>query len=105
MKTKNEEKVSITLSDVSNYDDHSVAKISVGDSSSDAYVSNSISLNVSSNEEHEVWINISGHTYTTVPNLDEPFTTHHDYLSHHFTEAEARALLALLVHELGKLDN
>lgn len=103
MKTVIEEKVSITLSDVSNYDDHSTAKIEVGNSDFDAYVSNSISMNVKSNENHEVWINISGHTYTSVPNI-EPFTTHLDYLSHHFTEAEARALLAVLVHELGKFD-
>jgi hypothetical protein len=103
MNTATQEKVGITLSDVSDYDDHSTAKIEVGTSEHEAYVSNTISMNVSSNEDHEVWISISGHTYAHVGNL-EPFTTHIDYLSHHFTEAEARALLALLVHELGKLD-
>jgi hypothetical protein len=105
MKTKNEEKVVITLSDVSAQHDHSTAKIENGNSDYDAYVSNSISVNVSSDSrDRNVWISITGHTYTSVGNL-EPFTTSVDYVSHHFTEAEARALLTLLSHEINKLDN
>lgn len=85
--------------------DHSVAKIEVknDDSDSDAYIANTISINASANEESEVWISITGHTYARA-GRSEPFTTNVDYLSHHFTKAEAQALLAVLIRELSKLD-
>jgi hypothetical protein len=103
MKTAIEEKVGITLSDVSDNDDHSTAKIEVGTHESEGYVSNSISINVHADpSDSQVWISINGHTYARVGH-SEAFSTSTDYLSHHFTEAEARALLALLTHELGKL--
>jgi hypothetical protein len=85
--------------------DHSVAKISVksDDSNSDAYISNSISMNVSAEPDSGVWISITGHTYARV-GWNEPISTSVDYISHHFTEAEARALLEILTNELRKLD-
>jgi hypothetical protein len=85
--------------------DHSVAKIEVknNDANSDAYISNSIRMNVSAEPDSGVWIAISGHTYARA-GWDEPFTTSVDYISHHFTEAEARALLEVLTNELRKLD-
>lgn len=85
--------------------DHSVAKISVknDDHTSEAYISNTVTMNVSAGEDEQVWISISGHTYARV-GWDEPFTTSVDYISHHFTKAEAKALLEILANELSKLD-
>jgi hypothetical protein len=89
-------------------DEPSVAKVVVSnldDSERDAYVSNSVSFHLSADlEEREVWVSITGHTFVRLDNVAETVTTHVDYLSHRFTEVEARALLATLVHELAKLD-
>lgn len=99
---KNAERVSIELS--TELGDHSRAKVEVkNDDTSDAYISNSVSVSVSADEDQQVWISISGHTYARVGHA-EPFTTSVDYISHHFTKAEAQALLACLVRELSKLD-
>lgn len=100
--TKNAEHVVLDLA--TEIGDHSRAKIEVkNDDDSDTYISNSISMNVSADSDEQVWISISGHTYARVGRA-EPFTTSVDYISHHFTKAEAQALLALLVRELSKLD-
>lgn len=85
--------------------DHSVATIEVKNSDdSDAYISNSVRMNVSADEDQQVWISISGHTYARV-GWAEPFTTSVDYISHHFTKSEAKALLAILANELAKLED
>lgn len=85
--------------------DHSVATIEVKNSDdSDSYISNSVRMNVSATEDSEVWISIGGHTYARV-GWAEPFTTSVDYISHHFTKNEAKALLAILANELAKLED
>jgi hypothetical protein len=54
-------------------------------------------------EERKVWVNIRTHTYIRIAD-ERPLNVNNDIASHRFTEAEARALLATLVHELAKLD-
>lgn len=98
---KIDEKVSIELS--TELGDHSRAKIEVKNDEGDAYISNSISINASADEDQQVWISISGHTYARA-GRGEAFTTNVDYLAHHFTKAEAQGLLAVLIRELSKLD-
>jgi hypothetical protein len=101
--TKNVEHVVLELA--TEIGDHSVAKIESknSDSNTDAYISNTVRMNVSADPESGVWISISGHTFARV-GYEEPFTTSVDFMSHHFTKAEAQALLALLVRELSLLD-
>lgn len=104
--TSNSEKVKIDLSDT--IDDSSVAKVSTGnteDRDADAYISNTVDFHVSADlDDRKVWISISGHTYASAGLSSESFTTSADYVSKHFTETEARVLLAVLTHELAKLD-
>lgn len=85
--------------------DHSVARISTisREHVADAYISNGVRMNVCADPEEGVWIAISGHTYAQI-GQGKPLTTSVDYISHHFTEAEARALLEILTNELRKLD-
>lgn len=100
--TQIEEQVKIDLA--TEIGDHSVATIEVKNSdTSDAYISNSVRISVSA-EDDQVWISIAGHTYARV-GWEEPFTTSVDYLSHHFTKNEAKALLAILANELAKLED
>ncbi len=102
--TKVVEQVKIDLA--TKIGDHSHAKVSVkNDDTSEAYISNTLEMNVSA-EEEQVWINIRQNTYASVGGAfgGQTFTTHHDLVSHHFTKAEAQALLALLVRELSLLD-
>lgn len=100
--TQIEEQVKIDLA--TEIGDHSVATIEVKNSdTSDAYISNNVRISVSA-EDDQVWISIAGHTYARV-GWEEPFTTSVDYLSHHFTKSEAKALLAVLANELAKLED
>ena len=100
--TQNGEQVKIDLA--TEIRDHSVATIEVKNSdTSDAYISNNVRISVSA-EDDQVWISIAGHTYARV-GWEEPFTTSVDYLSHHFTKSEAKALLAVLANELAKLED
>ncbi len=100
--TQIEEQVKIDLA--TEIGDHSIATIEVKNSdTSDAYISNSVRISVSA-EDDQVWISIAGHTYARV-GWEEPFTTSVDYLSHHFTKSEAKALLAVLANELAKLED
>jgi hypothetical protein len=88
--------------------DHSRAKVSVSnDDTNEAYVSNSVEMNVSADaDDNLVWVNIRQNTYVSVGGAfsGQTFTTHHDLISHHFTKAEAKALLEILANELSKLD-
>ncbi len=88
--------------------DHSRAKVSVtNDDTIDAYVSNTLEMNVSADDDdNQVWINIRQNTYASVGGAfaGQTFTTHHDLVSHHFTKAEAQALLEILSNELSKFD-
>ena len=100
------EKVKMTLSET--IDDSSVGKVSTGnteDRDSDAYISNTVDFHVSADaDEKQVWVSITSHTFASAGIRRESFSTNADYVSRHFTEAEARVLLALLTHELAKLD-
>lgn len=100
--TKIDEQVKVELS--TELGDHSRAKISVKHDEGDAYISNSIEMNVSADEDNQVWVSISGHTYAHLGN-HEAITTHPNYISHHFTKNEAKALLAILANELAKLED
>ena len=100
--TKTAERVSLNLTD----DESSVAQVVVnnfGDDDLEIYISNSVRIHVAADpEESTVWVNVAGHTFVRVGTL-EPVTTHVEIVSHRFTEAEARALVATLTHELAKL--
>jgi len=86
---------------------HSHAQVSVkNDDTSEAYISNAVEISVSADDDDaQVWVNIRQNTYASVGGFSgQTFTTHHDLISHHFTKAEAQALLACLVRELSFLD-
>lgn len=103
--TKVVEQVKIDLA--TKIGDHSHAKVSVkNDDTSEAYISNTLEMSVSADTDEQVWINIRQNTYASVGGAfaGQTFTTHHDLISHHFTKAEAQALLACLVRELSLLD-
>lgn len=97
-----DEKVTLDLS--TELGDHSVGKVEVrNEDDSDTHIANTLRINASASEDQQVWLSITGHTYARV-GWAEPFTTSADYISHHFTKAEAQALLAVLIRELSKLD-
>jgi hypothetical protein len=97
------ESVSLDLS--TSLDDPSTAKVAVRAASNDAFVSNSVDFFLRADvEDRKISVMASRHAYTSVEGFDEPFVSAGDLISHRFTEAEARALLATLVHELAKLD-
>jgi hypothetical protein len=100
---KEGESVSLELS--TTIDDPSTAKVAVRATSAEAFVSNSVDFFLRADiEDRKISIMASRHAYTSVEGFDEPFVSAGDLISHRFTEAEARALLATLVHELAKLD-
>lgn len=105
-KTEIAEKVKVTLSDLSDTDDQSNAKVEEHHSDENVWITNSLSLYVHADtEDRNVWISISGHTYASPTGIAAPsFTTNYDLIGHHFTEEQARALLAILSHEVSKLD-
>lgn len=97
-----EEQVRIELA--TEVGDHSRAKIAVknNDEVEDAYISNSVEMNVSAdNEDNQVWVSISAHNYAHVGH--QTFSNRVDLISHHFTMAEAKALLEILSNELAKV--
>lgn len=102
--TKIAESVSYDLS--SEKDESSVAEAhSRSERGASAYVSNSVKFHLrADSEDREIWFSITSHAYTALEDCDEPFVAHAELMSHRFTEVQARALLATLVHELAKLD-
>lgn len=102
--TKITESVSYDLS--AKNDESSVAEVqSRSERGASAYVSNSVKFHLrADSDDKEVWFAITSHAYTALEDCAEPFVAHAELISHRFTEVQARALLATLVHELAKLD-
>lgn len=95
---KSNEVVKMDLED----NDVSTAKVSQQLNAEGVWVSNSIEFYVSGDvEEQEVYVNIQGHTYTSVDGFDavHSFT---NLMTHRFTRGEAEALLAVLQREVSK---
>lgn len=80
----------------------STAKVSQHLDADNAWISNSIEFYVSADvEDQEVYVNIQGHTYTSVDG-HEAITSFSNLLTHRFSRTEAEALLAVLSREVGK---
>jgi hypothetical protein len=106
MSTTIKEGQSVSLDLSTSVDDPSTAKVAVRATfNNDAFVSNSVDFFLRANvEDRKISVMVSQHAYTALEGYEEPFVSTGDLISHRFTEAEARALVATLVHELAKLN-
>ena len=105
LNTKHEEKVELNLE--KSIDEASTASIKITTDAPHsitdwATTSTDIFVNAD-NDEQTVWINLRQHTYIQLGDT-APISVSNDIVSKHFSRAEAEALLAVLQHELGKLN-
>lgn len=100
--TAHAEKVVLDLDE--RIDEPSTAKVEVeAGEAGNGWASTTLSIFGSAdNEEQEVWLNISRHTFASLGS-GEPISVNGDIMAQRFTRAEAEALLEVLKHELGKL--